>query len=108
MALTEAAAVSLLSFRPLLGRQGVPDAYRGVAGAGDQPRAIRAPGHGMDVSLMAAQLGHFLVRRQVPQADGVIRTRGRQARAVRAEGHLVDVAAVLEGRGDRLEGGGIP
>src|SRR5262245_5855016 len=70
--------------RSLLRRQGVPDANREVAGAGDQPRAIGAPLDRVDVGVVAAQLGHFRVARllaagppgdtDVPQADRVVGT----------------------------------
>src|SRR5260370_28109565 len=48
------------SLGPLLGRQRIPDAHREVAGAGDEPGAVGAPGDGVDVVGVAAALRDLL------------------------------------------------
>src|SRR5262245_66298206 len=72
----------------------VPEADRVVTGTRHQPRAVGAEGDGVDVVLVAAQLGHLLARGDVPQADRVIPAGGGQPGAVGAEGQAVNTAPV--------------
>src|SRR5687767_14588981 len=75
-----------------LGRQLVPDAHGEVAGAGDEPGAVGAPGDGVDEVGVAAQLCDLLARGDVEQADGVVAAGGGQPRTVGAERDAVDDA----------------
>ena len=67
------------SFGPFLGRQRIPHAHSRVAGAGDEPGAVRAPGDGVDVVGVAAQLGDLLAAGDVEKADTAVGTSRRRA-----------------------------
>ena len=81
---------------PGLDRQRVPNADGQVARAGDQSRAVRAPGDGVYVVGVAAELGDFLAARHVDQAQRVIVATDSQSRAVGAEGDPIDFGAEWE------------
>src|SRR5262245_2648124 len=78
------------SLGPLPGRQRIPHADGEVTGSGDEPGTVRAPGDGVDVVGIAAQLGDLLAAGDVEQADSAVAAAGGQPRAVGAERHAVD------------------
>ena len=92
---------------PFLHRQRIPDAHREVAGAGDQAGAVGAPGDGVDIVAVPAQLGDFLTGGDVEQADGVVTAACGQPRAVGAERHAVDNTPDLDD-GELLVGLDVP
>src|SRR5436305_360472 len=77
------------------------------AGAGDEPGTVGAPGDGVDVVGVAAELGDLLARSDIDQADGVIAAAGGQTCAVGAERHAVDNAAQRDGF-EQFVGLGVP
>jgi hypothetical protein len=72
---------------PFLERQRVTEPHGVIAGRGNQPAAVRAEGHRMDVVLVATQFGHVFPGAGTPQTDRVIDDGGGQASAVRVKGH---------------------
>src|SRR5262245_60632543 len=84
-----------LSFRR---RQGVPDPYSGIAGGGDEPRAVGAEGNLMHVARVAIQLADHLMCRRIPETNQVVGAGTGEAGAVGRESEIVYDRSILQNR----------